>query len=219
MFQKINFHDASSPLMENLHYFHDWAMVIITSIALVSFVFLWQLFLLKPIDRSFNEQQNIEWMWTILPGVILLGIGFPSIRILYLLDENGAPSLSLKAIGHQWYWSYEYNDFNSLEFDSYMTNSSYRLIDTDHRLILPTWAHIRVLVTAADVLHSWTLPTMGIKADAIPGRLNQLLFSIDRPGFYYGQCSEICGSNHSFMPITLEAYSPSTFCKIFDSIL
>ena len=215
----INFHDAARPLMENLHYFHDWAIIIIISIALVSFVFLWQLFLSKPTDRSFNERQNIEWIWTILPGVILLGIGFPSIRLLYLIDESGRPVLTFKAIGHQWYWSYEYRDFNSLEFDSYIANSTYRLIDTDHRIILPTWSHLRVLVTAADVLHSWTLPSIGIKADAIPGRLNQLLFYIDRPGFYYGQCSEICGRNHRFIPITLEAYSPRIFCKILESVL
>ena len=219
MFNKINFHDAGRPLIENLHYFHDWAIVIILSIAVGSMWFLCQLFYFKPVDRRFDERQNIEWMWTIVPGIILLGIGFPSIRILYLLDERGAPSLSIKAIGHQWYWSYEYSDFNSLEFDSYITKSNYRLIDTDHRIVLPTWSYIRVLVTGADVLHSWTLPTIGIKADAIPGRLNQLLFLIDRPGFYYGQCREICGSNHSFMPITLEAYRPETFCKVFENIL
>ena len=219
MFNKVNLHDAGRPLIENLHYFHDWAIVIILSIAAGSIWFLCQLFYFKPLDRRFDERQNIEWMWTIVPGIILLGVGFPSIRILYLLDERGVPSLTFKAIGHQWYWSYEYSDFNSLEFDSYITKSSYRLIDTDHRLILPTWSYIRVLVTAADVLHSWTLPTIGIKADAIPGRLNQLLFLIDRPGFYYGQCSEICGSNHSFMPITLEAYRPETFCKVFEITL
>ena len=219
MLSKINFHDAGSPLIENLHYFHDWAIVIILSIAVGSIWFLCQLFYFKPVDRRFDERQNIEWIWTIIPGIILLGIGFPSIRILYLLDERGAPSVTIKAIGHQWYWSYEYSDFNSLEFDSYITKSRYRLIDTDHRIVLPTWSYIRVLVTAADVLHSWTLPTMGIKADAIPGRLNQLLFLIDRPGFYYGQCREICGRNHRFMPITLEAYMPKIFCKIFEEVL
>ena len=219
MFSKINFHDGNRPLIENLHYFHDWAIVIILSIAVASIWFLCQLFYFKPVDRRFDERQNIEWIWTILPGIILLGVGFPSIRILYLLDERGAPSISIKAIGHQWYWSYEYSDFNSLEFDSYITQSRYRLIDTDHRIILPCWSYIRVLVTAADVLHSWTLPTIGIKADAIPGRLNQLLFLIDRPGFFYGQCREICGRNHRFIPITLEAYKPSTFCNIFEKIL
>ena len=219
MLSKINFHDAGRPLIENLIFFHDWAMVIILSIATGTIYFLCQLFLLKPVDRRFDERQNIEWIWTIIPGVILLGVGFPSIRILYLLDESGTPILSLKAIGHQWYWSYEYSDFNSLDFDSYITTSSYRLVDTDHRIILPCWSYIRVLVTAADVLHSWTIPTIGVKADAIPGRLNQLLFVVDRPGFYYGQCREICGRNHSFIPITLEAYNPSTFYKIFKEIL
>ena len=194
-------------------------MVIILSIAVGSMWFLCQLFYFKPVDRSFDERQNIEWIWTIVPGIILLGIGFPSIRILYLLDESGAPSLTLKAIGHQWYWSYEYSDYNNLEFDSYITKSPYRLIDTDHRIVLPTWSYIRILVTAADVLHSWTLPTIGIKADAVPGRLNQLLFLIDRPGFYFGQCSEICGRNHRFIPITLEAYRPETFLKIFENTL
>ena len=216
MFTKINFHDAGSPLMENLHYFHDWSIVIILSISFTALFLLCQIFSKKPSDRSFDERQKVEWIWTIIPAVILLGIGFPSIRILYLLDERGTPSITLKAIGHQWYWSYEYSDFTYLDFDSYITKSHYRLLDTDHRIVLPIWSHIRVLITAADVLHSWTIPSIGIKADAIPGRLNQLLFSIDRPGYYYGQCREICGRNHSFIPISVEAVLPATFCKIME---
>nr|CAJ57650.1 cytochrome oxidase subunit II [Drosophila tristis] len=140
-------------------------------------------------------------------------------RLLYLLDEINEPSITLKSIGHQWYWSYEYSDFNSIEFDSYMiptnelSTDGFRLLDVDNRIVLPMNSQIRILVTAADVIHSWTVPALGVKVDGTPGRLNQTNFFINRPGLFYGQCSEICGANHSFMPIVIESVPVNYFIK------
>ena len=149
------------------------------------------------------------------PAGILLFIAFPSLKLLYLMDEVVEPGLTVKAIGHQWYWSYEYSDYapDALEFDSYMIptgdleSGALRLLEVDHRLVVPIQTQVRVLVSGADVLHSFAVPSLSVKLDAIPGRLNQTNFFIKRPGVFYGQCSEICGANHSFMPIVVEAVS------------
>nr|AKT93968.1 cytochrome oxidase subunit 2 [Vermamoeba vermiformis] len=159
---------------------------------------------------------KLEIIWTIIPTIILIFIAVPSFILLYSLDEVINPSVTLKAIGHQWYWSYEYSDYteeNSINFDSYMITEGdlefgqFRLLEVDNRVVLPINTHIRVLITAGDVLHSWAVPSMNVKADAVPGRLNQLTLFIKRPGVYYGQCSELCGVNHAFMPIVIEAVS------------
>nr|YP_009942994.1 cytochrome c oxidase subunit II [Littorina brevicula]QOD40599.1 cytochrome c oxidase subunit II [Littorina brevicula]ULR86923.1 cytochrome c oxidase subunit 2 [Littorina brevicula]UOH96712.1 cytochrome c oxidase subunit II [Littorina brevicula] len=213
------FQDAASPLMEELIFFHDHAMMIlIMIISLVGYAAL-SLMLNKYTCRSLVEGQEIETIWTIIPAIILVFLALPSLRLLYLLDEVGDCSLTVKSIGHQWYWSYEYSDFLNIEFDSYMipTNElesgDFRLLEVDHRVVLPTQTDIRVLVTSADVIHSWTVPSLGIKADAVPGRLNQLSFYIKYPGVFYGQCSEICGANHSFMPIVVEAVPLKNFMQ------
>lgn len=167
--------------------------------------------------RSLVEGQTIETVWTILPAVILVFLGLPSLRLLYLLDEVGEPGLTVKRIGHQWYWSYEYSDFLNISFDSYIVPTDelelgdYRLLEVDHRVVLPSLIDIRVLVGSADVIHSWTVPSLGVKVDAIPGRLNQLRFHISHSGVFYGQCSEICGANHSFMPIVVESIPVKNF--------
>nr|YP_010352854.1 cytochrome c oxidase subunit II [Tropostreptus sigmatospinus]UOF70168.1 cytochrome c oxidase subunit II [Tropostreptus sigmatospinus]UOF70246.1 cytochrome c oxidase subunit II [Tropostreptus sigmatospinus]UOF70493.1 cytochrome c oxidase subunit II [Tropostreptus sigmatospinus] len=204
------FQNSASPLMEQLIFFHDHTLLILTMIlSLVMYMFM-MLMLNKHTNRFLLEGQEIETVWTVLPGIILIFIALPSLRLLYLLDEVNIPDLTIKTTGHQWYWSYEYTDFNTIEFDSYMTPtedsslSGFRLLDVDNRTILPMNAQIRMLITAADVLHSWTIPALGVKADAVPSRLNQVSFLITRPGLWYGQCSEICGANHSFMPIVLE---------------
>nr|QFG40074.1 cytochrome c oxidase subunit II [Munidopsis lauensis] len=213
----LNFQDSASPLMEQLIFFHDHTMVILIFITtFVGFMML-SLFYNSFTNRYLLENQNIEIIWTLLPAVILVFIALPSLRLLYLLDEVNNPSVTLKTIGHQWYWSYEYSDFLQLEFDSYLlppedsNPASLRLIDVDNRTVLPMMAQIRVLVSAADVIHSWTIPALGVKADAIPGRLNQVSFMINRPGLFFGQCSEICGANHSFMPIVIESTSVNAF--------
>nr|YP_010352893.1 cytochrome c oxidase subunit II [Pseudotibiozus cerasopus]UOF70233.1 cytochrome c oxidase subunit II [Pseudotibiozus cerasopus] len=205
------FQNSASPLMEQLIFFHDHTLLILTMIlSLVLYLFI-MLMTNSYTNRFLLEGQEIETVWTILPGIILIFIALPSLRLLYLLDEVNIPDLTLKTTGHQWYWSYEYTDFNTIDFDSYMipteslTNNSFRLLDVDNRTILPINAQIRMLITAADVLHSWTIPALGVKADAVPSRLNQVSFIINRPGLWYGQCSEICGANHSFMPIVIES--------------
>jgi cytochrome c oxidase subunit 2 len=127
-------------------------------------------------------------------------------KILYHVEETN-PSISFKAIGHQWYWTYEYSDIKEMEVDSYMqkTENRFRLLDVDTRIVLPFGANIRVIATSTDVIHSWTIPALAIKRDAVPGRINQINFLVSRPGTYFGQCSEICGANHRFMPILIEA--------------
>nr|YP_010610493.1 cytochrome c oxidase subunit II [Agrilus discalis]WAP90833.1 cytochrome c oxidase subunit II [Agrilus discalis] len=211
--------DSSSPLMEQLIFFHDHALSILLIITILVGYLLTELLFNKQINRFLLEGQLIELIWTILPALTLIFIALPSLQLLYLIDEMKNPLISIKSIGHQWYWSYEYSDFKNLEFNSYMIppqeSQSYhfRLLDVDNRTIVPFNSQIRLLVTAADVIHSWTVPALGVKIDATPGRLNQIKFLLNRPGLFFGQCSEICGTNHSFMPIVLESISPSNFIK------
>nr|YP_054546.2 cytochrome c oxidase subunit II [Squilla mantis]AAT69295.2 cytochrome c oxidase subunit 2 [Squilla mantis] len=220
----LGFLDGASPLMEQLIFFHDHAMIILTLIVTMVGYMMSTLLTNKFVNRFLLEGQTIEIIWTMLPAVILLFIAFPSLRLLYLLDEVNEPAITLKTIGHQWYWSYEYSDFQEIEFDSYMvpsnelTNNGFRLLDVDNRAVLPMNTQIRVLITAADVIHSWTVPSLGVKADAIPGRLNQVSFMMNRPGLFYGQCSEICGANHSFMPIVVESVSVDAFLNWVNSM-
>nr|YP_010463281.1 cytochrome c oxidase subunit II [Macropes dentipes]YP_010463294.1 cytochrome c oxidase subunit II [Macropes robustus]UUJ37805.1 cytochrome c oxidase subunit 2 [Macropes dentipes]UUJ37818.1 cytochrome c oxidase subunit 2 [Macropes robustus] len=215
----LSFQDAMSPLMEQLIFFHDHTIMILTMITVMVAYTMIMLTKNLFINRFLLEGQTIEFIWTLLPAVTLIFIALPSLHLLYLIDEVNKPLLTLKSIGHQWYWSYEYSDFNNIEFDSYMkpTNelnmNEFRLIDVDNRIILPMNIQTRVLVTAADVLHSWAMPSLGIKIDATPGRLNQGSFKINRPGIMFGQCSEICGANHSFMPIVIESVPLKNFIK------
>ncbi|YP_009919178.1 cytochrome c oxidase subunit II (mitochondrion) [Rhodnius prolixus] len=209
--------DANSPLMEQLIFFHDHTLMILIMITILVGYMMSSLLTNKLINRYLLEGQTIELVWTILPAITLVFIALPSLRILYLMDEINNPLITIKSIGHQWYWSYEYSDFMNIEFDSYMkpTNelemSDFRLLDVDNRIVLPMNTQVRILVTAADVLHSWTIPNLGIKIDGAPGRLNQGSFSINRPGLMFGQCSEICGANHSFMPIVIESVNMNQF--------
>nr|UBN08981.1 cytochrome c oxidase subunit 2 [Panesthia tryoni tegminifera] len=213
----MNLQDSASPIMEQLIYFHDHTLMIIIMILMVVTYMMVMLMFNEYTNRFLLEGQLIEVAWTIAPAIILIFIAIPSLRLLYLMDEINNPTITLKTIGHQWYWSYEYSDFLKVEFDSYMipqnemNNDDFRLLDVDNRASLPTNTFIRIIITATDVLHSWTIPSLGIKADATPGRLNQTSFLINRPGVFYGQCSEICGANHSFMPIVIEGISTNKF--------
>nr|YP_009350964.1 cytochrome c oxidase subunit II [Mirocapritermes connectens]AQP28224.1 cytochrome c oxidase subunit 2 [Mirocapritermes connectens]AQP28867.1 cytochrome c oxidase subunit 2 [Mirocapritermes sp. 2 TB-2017]AQP30702.1 cytochrome c oxidase subunit 2 [Mirocapritermes sp. 1 TB-2017] len=213
----LTLQDSASPVMEQLIYFHDHALMIMLMIITTVFYTMISIIQNKQTSRFILEGQMIETVWTIAPAIILVFIAIPSLRLLYLMDEIHNPVMTLKAVGHQWYWSYEYSDFTKLEFDSYMIQqedqqiNTFRLLDTDNRIVLPMNSPIRLIVTAADVLHSWTVPSLGVKTDATPGRLNQISFSINRPGLLYGQCSEICGANHSFMPIVIESVSTNQF--------
>nr|WMQ72201.1 cytochrome oxidase subunit II [Tibicinoides utahensis] len=213
----MNFQDAMSPLMEQLIFFHDHTLVILIIITIIVGYMMMTLFLNNMIDRLLLEGQFIEFIWTLLPAVTLIFIALPSLRLLYLLDEVNKPLLTIKVVGHQWYWSYEYSDFSNIEFDSYMmstnnlNNNEFRLIEVDNRVILPFNTQVRLMITSMDVLHSWAMPSLGIKVDAVPGRLNQTSAIINKPGLIFGQCSEICGSNHSFMPIVIESIDNNAF--------
>uniref|UniRef100_B2C6R2 Cytochrome c oxidase subunit 2 n=2 Tax=unclassified Nephtys TaxID=2628724 RepID=B2C6R2_9ANNE len=214
---QLGFTDAISPTMTLLSAFHDHALVVIILImSLVSYAMV-TLMMNQLSCRTISEAQEIETIWTILPAIILLFLAFPSLRILYLMDEVSEPSVTVKAIGHQWYWSYEYSDFLDVSFDAYMLptddlqEGQFRLLEVDNRAVFPYNTEVRILVTAADVIHAWTIPSLGIKADAVPGRLNQMGFIAYRPGVFYGQCSEICGANHSFMPIAIEIVDHQAF--------
>ena len=214
---QLGLQDASSPLMEELIYFHDYTLIILILITVLVSYGLTSLLTSSFTKRFFLEGQELETIWTIIPAIILIFIAFPSLQLLYLMDEVKAPFLTIKAIGHQWYWSYEYTDYHKIEFDSYMIPSSDlkegqpRLLEVDNRLVLPHQNPIRILISSTDVLHSWALPSLGIKMDAVPGRLNQTSFIINRVGLFYGQCSEICGANHSFMPIVIESVPFNAF--------
>nr|AGI78544.1 cytochrome c oxidase subunit II [Brachionus koreanus] len=207
---QFNLQEGMSTIMELLNYFHDYMMTFL--ILILSFVtYLFAFVILSPrLDKYTVDSHVLETIWTIVPMLILLFMAFPSLYLLYLMEDVSNPSLTVKVVGHQWYWEYQYsNSWFNYSFDSYMVYEKsdaplFHALDVDNRLVLPTNANILFLITSADVLHSWTVPTLGIKADAIPGRLNYLSTITPYSGVYYGQCSEICGSNHSFMPIVLE---------------
>nr|WRY72476.1 cytochrome c oxidase subunit II [Aguriahana wutyshana] len=213
----LNFQNANSPVMEQLIMFHDHTMMIILVITIMV-GYMMSLIMMKKFNNRFMlENQMVELIWTILPAVMLIFIALPSLKILYMLEETSKPLISIKTIGHQWYWSYEYSDFKNIEFDSYMkpsneiTNNQFRLLETDNKMVLPYNTQTRILMTSSDVIHSWTVPVLGVKVDASPGRINQGNLMMNRPGLFYGQCSEICGANHSFMPILLESINMNMF--------
>nr|ATI10810.1 cytochrome c oxidase subunit 2 [Megalophasma granulatum] len=208
--------DSSSPNMEQLTMFHDHIMLILTMVVMTVSYIMIMMFTNNYTDRNMLEGQVIELIWTITPIMTLFFIATPSLRLLYLMDEINNPMMTMKAIGHQWYWTYEYSDFKNTEMDSYMIeqeNNSFRLLDVDNRLTLPSNTFIRMMVTSSDVIHSWTIPSSGVKIDGTPGRLNQTSLMINRNGLMFGQCSEICGTNHSFMPIVIELIPINLFTK------
>lgn len=221
---QLGFQDAASPMMQgiiDLH--HDIFFFLILILVFVLWILvraLWHFHSQKnPIPQRIVHGTTIEILWTIFPSIILMFIAIPSFALLYSMDEVVVdPAITIKAIGHQWYWTYEYSDYNSsdeqsLTFDSYMIQEDdlelgqLRLLEVDNRVVVPAKTHLRIIVTSADVLHSWAVPSLGVKCDAVPGRLNQISILVQREGVYYGQCSEICGTNHAFMPIVVEAVS------------
>nr|ARH53897.1 cytochrome c oxidase subunit 2 [Lampyris noctiluca] len=215
----MSLQDGTSPMMEQLTFFHDQTMMILTMITIMVMFIMISMMMNKFINRFLLEGQMIELIWTISPAASLIFIALPSLQILYLMDEVNSPNVTVKSIGHQWFWSYELSDFKEIEFDSYMIPIneqkifSFRLLDVDNKLVIPFNSLIRMIITSTDVIHSWTIPSAGIKVDATPGRLNQTSFFFNRPGIFFGQCSEICGMNHSFMPIMIESVSPHLFIK------
>lgn len=219
---QLYFQEAASPAMEGIINLHNDIMAILTFVAI--FVMWMMSRTMWLFDSSRNKIASkvvhgttIELVWTIVPSLILVTIAVPSFALLYSMDEVIDPAITLKVIGHQWYWSYEYSDYNtsdkSIQFDSYMIAEEdlelgqLRLLEVDNRVILPINTHVRVLITSTDVIHAWAIPSLGVKCDAYPGRLNQINTFIKREGIFHGQCSELCGVNHGFMPIVVEAVS------------
>lgn len=197
-------------LIELIIYFHDYIIIILTIIIVfVSYIFCIVL-MNKGVDKYLVDSHSLEFVWTVLPIVFLVFIALPSLYLLYITEDLLSYGVVVKVVGHQWYWSYEQSllDYPLLGFNSYIETShnydSYRLLDVDNRLTLPYKVGCMIMVTSADVLHSWTVPSMGVKVDAIPGRLNYLNLLPVNFGVFYGQCSELCGRNHSFMPIVVE---------------
>lgn len=208
----LSFQDRNSPLIEHLSFFHDHSIVIVSSITIMIAYLLVSSVMNSSFTRSVTDREEIELFWTSLPVFILIFIAMPSLKILYITDELIYPSITVKATGHQWFWRYEYSEFKNIRFDSFILNdNNLRLINTNNHIILPNKTPIRLVVTSTDVIHSWTIPSLGVKADAIPGRLNQTFLIINRIGIFSGQCREICGANHRFIPITIFSTTPKNF--------
>nr|YP_008994245.1 cytochrome c oxidase subunit II [Ophiacantha linea]AGQ49779.1 cytochrome c oxidase subunit II [Ophiacantha linea] len=215
---QLGFQDAASFIMNEFHNFHNYAMMFIIFIVILTLYSLFIIPISAPSFWKFTENQNIELWWTISPSFILVALAIPSINLLYYMDESNTPDITIKTIGHQWYWTYEMWDNTLIEIDSYMVNLEDinqpglpRLLEVDNRLTIPINNNIRIITTSTDVIHAWSLPALGLKMDAVPGRLNQMFVNITRPGIFYGQCSEICGANHSFMPIVIESTNNLAF--------
>jgi len=222
---QLNLQEGISSTIEILNYFHDYIIFILIFILLfVTYLFIWIIYT-PLLDKFTFDSHSLETFWTIFPIIVLLFIAFPSLYLLYLIEETSNPSLTVKVVGHQWYWEYQYsNSWFSYSFDSYLVYSKpssplFYALDVDNRLVLPTLTHILFLVTSADVLHSWTVPVLGIKVDACPGRLNYLTTLSPYSGVYYGQCREICGSNHSLIPIVLEFVPISSYLTYVSSLI
>lgn len=220
---QIGFQDPATPVMEGIiNFHHDLLFFLIMVTVFVCWLLFRTIVLFdekkNQVPATFVHGATIEIIWTTIPALILLTLAVPSFALLYSMDEVIDPIITLKVIGSQWYWTYEYSDNleyadEPLIFDSYMLQEDdleigqFRLLEVDNRIVVPTNTHIRLLITASDVLHSWAVPSLGIKLDACPGRLNQTSMFIKREGVFYGQCSEICGVNHGFMPIVVESVS------------
>lgn len=219
---QIGLQEAHSPVMERVHDFHTMLLVIqIAIVLLVLAVLGYVIFRFNrkrnPVASKTSHNTAIEVVWTALPIVILVIIAIPSIKLLYYADKSHDPEMTLKITGHQWYWSYSYPDQGDFEYDSIIVpddeleEGQLRLLTVDNPVVLPVNTDIQLLITSDDVIHDWAVPSLGLKTDAIPGRINESWVRIDQEGTYYGMCSELCGVNHGFMPIQIKAVSKEAF--------
>jgi cytochrome c oxidase subunit 2 len=219
---QMHFQKAASPVMQKIENLHDLLLVII--FAIVALVFGLLLYVCikfskknNPIPSTTSHNTFIEIIWTVVPLLILIIVAIPSFKTLNYMEKIKDTELTLKVVGHQWYWNYQYPDNGDFSFDSYIISDDQlkpgqiRLLEVDNRVVLPVDTNVRVLVTSYDVIHSWAIPSLGIKTDAVPGRTNETWVRVNKPGVYYGQCSEICGIGHGFMPIAIEAVSKEDF--------
>lgn len=211
----LSFQDRTSSSIEHILFFHDHSIIILILIIIITFYLITSIIISSKFNKFIMEGQEIETIWTILPSFILIFIALPSLKTLYLIEDTKSPSLTIKIIGHQWYWNYEYTSLSGQESERFIEPSSLiRLLKTRDPINLPVSTRIRLLISSADVIHSWTVPSLGRKVDALPGRLNQTFVSSKRLGIYTGQCSEICGINHSFIPIIIKIYSVKEFLNL-----
>lgn len=215
---------AVSPVAADMHTFHDllmWVITLITLFVLVLLVYVVIRFRASanPVPSKTSHNTLIEVLWTVVPILILIVIAVPSFKLLYFGDKTKDAELTIKAIGKQWYWSYEYPDNGNFTFDATIIPENeikpgqVRLLETDNVVVVPVNTNIRLLITAADVIHAWAMPAFGVKKDAVPGRTNETWFRADREGTYYGQCSEICGAYHGYMPIKVQVVSKDAYAK------
>lgn len=215
--RRIYFQSPSSYMMELVSMMHDYVSLFLFRIMIMVIIKLFYLYPIKKFNLEFFENHQLETIWTLLPFALLIFIVIPSLTSLYMLDTCLFCGMTIRIIGHQWYWRYFYKDLKEFFFDSYMLparDREIRLLDVDNRLIVPTFIPVRFLVSSSDVLHSWTIPSFGVKIDAVPGRINQFCFSSKRSGVFFGQCSEICGANHRFIPIVMESMQFKNFVSL-----
>lgn len=219
---QLGFPEAASPVKVQMDHFHNILLVVITLItAFVTVLLAYTCIRFRakrnPVPSKTTHNTLIEIIWTAIPVIILVLIAIPSIRLLYYSDHIEKPDMTLKVIGYQWYWGYVYPDNGNISFESYLIKDEdlkpgqIRLFDVDKEVVLPIDTNVRVLMTGSDVIHSWAVPALGVKKDAVPGRLNETWLRITRPGVYYGQCSELCGQGHGFMPIKVHAVTKPEF--------
>lgn len=221
---QMGFQEAASPVMEGINDFHNLLLVIIYSIVAFVTVLLIIVFVkfnakANPVPSKTSHNTPLEVIWTVVPIMILVVIAIPSFKLLYLYDTVPNSAMTIKAVGHQWHWSYEYPDDGDFTFDAMMLEEEEleegdpRLLATDTKIVLPVDTDVRVLVSTEDVIHSWAVPALGVKIDATPGMLNETWLRITKEGKYYGQCSELCGVNHGFMPIEIHAVSKEAYAE------
>ncbi|MGB3809595.1 MAG: cytochrome c oxidase subunit II [Parvibaculum sp.] len=218
---QMGFQEAVTPVMEDIESFHHFLLIIVTSIVvLVSVLLLYVIVRFNrksnPVPSKTSHNTLVEVVWTVLPVLILVVIAIPSFRLLYKQLVIPQAEMTIKATGNQWYWGYEYPDNGDLSFDANMVptdelNGRPRLLATDNAVVVPIDTTVRVIVTAGDVIHAWAVPAFGVKIDAVPGRLNETWFRATKEGIYYGQCSELCGQGHAFMPIEVHVVSKEDF--------
>lgn len=216
---QFNLVDPGAPVQSEILLFHDHAIILLVGIFVLVVLVGGKFCFNKVSSRLTHEAQTLEIIWTIVPALLLIWLALPSLRLLYLLDEQGRDGVVLKATGHQWYWRYEIPALGLDRFDSYiiqredLRGGEFRLLEVDHRPQVPLGMASSVIRTSSDVIHAWALPSIGIKMDAVPGRLNRIGIFPEYRGVFYGQCSEICGANHSFIPIVLEVVKIEDFIK------
>jgi cytochrome c oxidase subunit 2 len=219
---QMGFQPAASPVAERFHEFHHFLLILITCISV--FVLCLLLYVIVRFRASRNPTPSrtthhtlIEVLWTVIPVVILVVMAVPSFKLLYYVDRAHDADMTIKVTGHQWYWSYEYPDNGNFTFDSNhvldadLKPGQLRLLSVDNHIVLPVDTTVRVLITSGDVMHSWFVPPVGVQMYAVPGRLNETWVKVEREGTFYGQCNQICGINHGFMPIEIEAVSKDKF--------